>query len=174
MTILIVEGRRSRIVSYSSYLFNGIVMTWRGPSPLQVRVISQGNPPPPGKWWLWVKLFNSKDFSFKDTMTQSYSFRKRLIIKLPNFIMEIQLETILEFFLKRRSYVLSFLIHHLFGLRMIVWEWSQKPYRPERRYRGIDLNILIYLQIGTVAGWSKHPPLVLKGPGSKRSSTAGL
>jgi len=55
-------------------------------------------------------------------MTQSYSFRKRLIIKLPNFIMEIQLETILEFFLKRRSYVLSFLIHHLFGLRMIVWE----------------------------------------------------
>ena len=44
------EGRRSCMASHSSYPFNGLVMTWRCPSHLQVCVISQGklswNSPP--------------------------------------------------------------------------------------------------------------------------------
>jgi len=35
------EGRRSCMASHSSYPFNGLVMTWRQPSHVQVCVISQ-------------------------------------------------------------------------------------------------------------------------------------
>jgi len=36
------ESKGNCIASYSSYPFNGLVVTWQCPSPLQVRVISQG------------------------------------------------------------------------------------------------------------------------------------
>ena len=47
MTLLVIgsggggepEGRRNCIVSYSLYPFNGFVIRWRRPPPLQMRVL---------------------------------------------------------------------------------------------------------------------------------------